>query len=48
MRYPISKKINEKSQFLISWLDYYYIWYDTFRQLRAVDSHESQLSNDIT
>ena len=48
MRYHVSKNINEKSQFSISWLDYYYIWYDTIRQLRAIDSHISQLSNDIS
>ena len=47
MRFPVSKNINEKSQFCNSWLDYYYIWWDTIRQLQAIDSHRSQLSNYI-
>ena len=46
MRCPVSKNINEKSQFFISWLDYYYILWDTIRQLGAIDSHSSHLSND--
>ena len=48
MRYPVSKNINEKYQFLISRLDYYSIWSDNIRQLEAIDSHRSKLFNDIS
>ena len=37
MRYPISKNINEKSQHLISWLDYYSISKYNIRQLLPMD-----------
>ena len=48
MGYPVSKNINEKYQFFISWLDYYSIWSDNIRQLEAIDSHRSQLFDDIS
>ena len=48
MRYPVSKNINEKYHFFISRLDYYSIWSDNIRQLEAIDSHRSQLFNDIS
>ena len=48
MGYPVSKNINEKYQFVISWLDYYSIWSDNIRQLEAIYSHRSQLFNDIS
>ena len=47
MKYPISNNIDEKSQHLIPWLDYYYICKHYIRQLLSMDSPGSQLSNDI-
>ena len=47
MGYPVSKNINEKYQFFISWLDYYSIGSDNIRQLEAIDSRRSQLFNTI-
>ena len=47
MRYPISKNINEKSQHLISLLDYYSISKYNIRQLLPMDSPGSQLFNGV-